>query len=94
MVFTVSTMNTYTMPKPAKGHALHNLSTCALVLHTTLRRVGHVRLTQHMGTEVEIRILECVVKWQCIFSFAWTFSNSVLTLYHLCTAICSNLASC
>ena len=25
---------------------------------------------------------ECVVKWQFIITFAWTFSNSVTTLYH------------
>jgi hypothetical protein len=32
-------------------------------------------------SEVETRILECAVKWQCIITFARTFSNYVFTLY-------------
>jgi hypothetical protein len=31
--------------------------------------------------EVEIRIIECAVKWQCMITLARTFSKFVLTLY-------------
>ena len=59
-------------------------------IHYSFGSVCFKNIIGMLITEIEVRILECVVKWQCIVTFARTFSNSVLTLnvYHCVTVVC------